>query len=66
MTGREALAEAARLEAARVYGAVVHEHKQPAGTAALVAEAELADRDVKRAAHDLEVARRRRIARGAA
>ncbi len=39
--GQEALREAARLEAARVYGGVVREHKQPRSVMAARAEAEI-------------------------
>jgi hypothetical protein len=39
--GQEALQEAARLEAARVYGGVVVEHRQPRAVMAARAEAEI-------------------------
>ena len=39
--GQEALREAARLEAARVYGGVCAEHKQPRSIVAARAEAEI-------------------------
>lgn len=44
--GQAALAEAARREAALVYGRVTHEHHNtPTGLSALIAEAELADEE---------------------
>ena len=53
--GAEALREAARLEAARVYGRVVHETHAPISITAAVAEAELA------ACDEVDTAVRRRI-----
>ena len=51
--GQEALREAARLEAALVYGRVHTEHRQPTGTAAVIAEAEL-NEALRRARHAAE------------
>lgn len=41
--GQLALIEAARMEAARVYGRVYPDHQEPVGLSALVAEAEIAE-----------------------
>lgn len=51
--GEAALREAARLEAARIYGRVCPEHKQPISVAAAVAEAEVSAKPAQH--YDMEL-----------